>query len=143
MAEIRRDGDDPALSDRSIAELLRQLSDQTATLVRQELALARTEVALKGRQTGLGAGMFGGAAMFGLYALGALTACVILALATAIDGWLAALILAAAYAVIAGALALAARAKVRAAVPPVPAQAVESVKEDVQWTKRRAREGRR
>jgi Putative Actinobacterial Holin-X, holin superfamily III len=130
-------------SDRSVPELMRELSDQTATLVRQELDLAKSEVAAKGKKAGLGAGMFGGASLFGLYALGALTACAILALATAMAGWLAALIVAAVYGLIAAVLALSGAKNVKRGVPPTPEQTVESVKEDVEWTKLRAQEGRR
>ena len=64
MTEIQ----DSELSDHSIAELLKQLSDQTSTLMQQELDLAKAELAVKGKQAGLGLGMFGGAGMFGLYA---------------------------------------------------------------------------
>lgn len=142
MAEIRRDGEDTAPSDRSIADLLKQLSDQTATLARQELDLAKAELAVKGKKAGLGAGMFGGAGVFGLYALGALTACVILALSIAMDGWLAALIVTVVYGAIAGVLALTGKSKIQEGVPPVPEQSVESVKEDVEWTKQRAKDGR-
>ena len=110
--EVSRDSADSRLSDRSIAELFKQLSDQTTTLARQEVELAKAELAAKGKQAGLGVGMFGGATMFGLYALGALTACVILALATAMSAWLAALIVAAVYGVIAGGLAVAGKSKV-------------------------------
>jgi hypothetical protein len=120
-----------------------ELSEQTTTLVRQELDLAKAELAVKGRQAGWGAGMFGGAGVFGLYAVGALTACLILALSTAMDGWLAALIVTVIYGAIAGVLALSGKNKVQEGVPPVPEQAVESVKEDVEWTKQRAKEGRR
>lgn len=134
---------DPAVSDRSVPELMRQLSDQTATLVRQELDLAKAELSTKGKKAGLGAGMFGGASLFGVYALGALTACAILALATALDGWLAALIVAAVYGAIAGALALIGKRNVKQGMPPAPEQTIESVKEDVEWTKLRAQEGRR
>jgi uncharacterized membrane protein YqjE len=128
--------------DRSVADLLRHLSEQTATLVRQEMELAKAELTEKGKRAGVGAGMFGGATMFGLYALGALTACLILVLATAIDAWLAALIVAVVYAAIAGVLALAGKGKVQQATPPVPEQTVDSVKEDVQWTKARAKAAR-
>lgn len=143
MAEIRREGADSTLTDRSIAELVKQLSDQSTTLVRQEVDLAKAELAVKGKQAGMGAGMFGGAGLFGLYAVGALTACMVLALATAVTGWLAALIVAAVYGAIAGVLALRGRAKLQQGVPPVPEQTVESVKEDVEWTKQRAKDGRR
>ena len=48
MAEVRRNGEDSAISDRSIAELVKRLSDQTATLVHQELDLAKAELTAKG-----------------------------------------------------------------------------------------------
>jgi uncharacterized membrane protein YqjE len=143
MAGTRGETENPTVNDRSVAELLRQLSDQTATLVRQELELGKVELVEKGKRAGIGAGMFGSAAMFGLYALGALTACVILALATAMQGWLAALIVAVVYGAIAGALALTAKNKVQEGAPPVPEQTVETVKEDVRVTKQRAQHGRR
>lgn len=150
MAEIRSDPQPGAartqtdLSDRSAAELMRRLSDQMSTLVRQELDLAKAEVSEKGKRAGIGAGMFGGAGLFAVFALGAVTACVILALVkAAVVGWLAALIVAAAYGVIAGALALMGKHNVKRGVPPTPEQAVQSVKEDIERTKVRAKEGRR
>jgi hypothetical protein len=87
--------------------------------------------------------MFGGASVVGLYALGALTAAIILILATAMTAWLAAAIVAAAYGVVAGGLALAGRSRVKQATPPVPEQATQSVKEDVQWAKAKAQQARR
>ena len=131
-----------AESDRPVGELMRELSAQTSTLVHKELELAKLELTEKGKQAGIGAGMFGGAGLVGLYAAGALTAGLVLALATSVTGWLAALIVAVVYGAVAGALALMGRAKVKQAVPPVPEQATESVKEDVQWTKTRAQQGR-
>jgi putative superfamily III holin-X len=130
------------LSDRSVAELLKQASDQTALLVHQELDLAKAELATKGKQVGLGAGMFGGAGLFGVYAFGALTAAIILALGLAITGWLAALIVAAVYGVVAGGLALQGKNKVKAGTPPMPEQTLHSVKADVQSTKDHIKEGR-
>jgi uncharacterized membrane protein YqjE len=129
--------------ERPIPELLKELSTQTSTLVRQELELAKAEMTEKGKQAGIGAGMFGGAGVFGLLALGALTACVIAALATAMDVWLAALIVAVVWAAVAGVLALAGRNKTREAAPAAPEQAIESTKEDVQWAKNQARSARR
>jgi hypothetical protein len=87
--------------------------------------------------------MFGGAGLFGLLALGALTTCLIAALATGIDLWLAALIVALVYGAIAGVLALAGKKKTQEATPPAPEQAIESTKEDVQWAKTRAKSARR
>jgi hypothetical protein len=90
----------------------------------------------------MGAGMFGGAGLFGLYAVGALTATIILGLATVLPGWLAALIVTVVYAAIAGVLALRGKAQVKAATPPLPEQAVDTTKEDVRWLKTRAQAGR-
>jgi uncharacterized membrane protein YqjE len=121
--------------DRSTGDLLKQLSEQTSTLVRQELELAKTEMAEKGKQAGLGAGMFGGAGLFGLLSLIALTACFIVALDHAVSDWLAALIVAAVYAAVAGVFALIGRNKVREAAPAVPEQTVDTLREDVEWAK--------
>jgi tetrahydromethanopterin S-methyltransferase subunit C len=131
-----------ASSDASIGELVKQLSEQSSRLARQEVELAKAELAIKGKQAGIGAGMFGGAGVFGFYGLGALIAAAVLALATAVTAWLAALIVAAVLAAIGGILALQGKHKVEEATPPVPEQATESVKEDVQWAKTRAQQGR-
>ena len=129
--------------DRPVGELLKELSTQTTTLVRQELELAKAEMAEKGKQAGLGAGMFGGAGVAGLLALGALTAALIAALATGMEVWLAALIVGVVWAVVAGALALYGKQKTQEAVPPAPEQAIESTKEDVQWAKTQVKSARR
>ena len=127
------------LADRPVGELVKQLTEQTSSLARKEVELAKAELALKGKRAGMGAGMFGGAGLIGVYAVGALTAAAILGLAEAVDGWLAALIVGAAYAALAGILALTGKSKVQQATPPVPEETVESVKEDVEWAKTSAR----
>ena len=132
------DRGDAAASQASLAELIKQLSEQSSRLARQEVELAKAELAVKGNRAGMGAGMFGGAGTFAFYGFGALTAAAILAIATAIDAWLAALVIAVVYAAIAGVLALQGKHKVQQATPPVPEQATESVKEDVRWAKSRA-----
>jgi uncharacterized membrane protein YqjE len=127
----------------STADLVKQLAEQTSRLVREEVELAKAELQIKGKQAGAGAGMFGGAGLFGVFAFGALTAAIIAALSLAMDTWLAALIVAVVYGAIAGVAALVGKKKVQEALPPVPEESVESVKEDVQWTKTRAQQGRR
>ena len=123
-------------------ELLKDLSEQTTTLVRQEIELAKAEMTVKGKEVGIGAGAFGGAALVGLYAVGALTAAIILALSTAVAGWLAALIVGVVYAAVAGVLALVGKKKTQAGAPPVPERAISSTKEDVEWAKTRAKSAR-
>jgi Putative Actinobacterial Holin-X, holin superfamily III len=129
-------------NDKPAAELLRDLSQQTGDLVRKEMELAKAELQVKGKAAGLGAGMFGGAGVIALFGVGALTACMILALAIVLDAWLAALIVGVGYLALAGILALIGKNKVSQATPPVPEQAIESSKEDVEWTKQRAKAGR-
>jgi uncharacterized membrane protein YqjE len=129
--------------ERPTGELLKQLTDQTTRLVRQEIELAKLELQEKGRKAGVGAGMFGAAGALGLYALGALTATIILALATFLPAWVAALIVTVVYGAIAGVLALRGKAQVKQATPPVPEQAVETTKEDARWVKTKAQSARR
>jgi uncharacterized membrane protein len=126
----------------SISELIQQLSEQTSRLARQEVELAKTEMTTKGKRLGIGAGAFGGAGLVALFGLGALTTAVILLLASAVTAWLAALIVAAVYLAVAGALALVGKSKVESATPPLPERAVASVRQDVEQTKLRAKEGR-
>lgn len=122
------------LRDESIGALLKQLSEQTSTLVKQELELARAELTEKGKQAGVGAGLLGGGGLFAIFAFAALTTALIAAIDTATATWLAALIVAVVYGVVAGALALTGKNKVTDATPPAP-QTVQSIKEDVSWAK--------
>jgi hypothetical protein len=128
--------------DRPTAELMRELTDQTTSLVRQEIELAKVELAEKGKKAGVGAGMFGAAGLFGAGAFAAITACLIWALSTFVVGWVGALIVGVVYAAIAGVLALRGKKQVQQATPPVPERAVDSTKEDLEWLKTRAKSGR-
>jgi uncharacterized membrane protein YqjE len=138
--------DDPrgarTAQDASTPELMRRLSEQTSTLVRQEMELAKVELSEKGKQAGIGAGLFGGAGVTGLYAGGALIATIIAALSLIMDTWLAGLIVTVVLAAIAGVLALQGRNKVKQATPPTPQAAIATTKADVEIVKHRAKEGR-
>jgi putative superfamily III holin-X len=125
------------LRDRGTGELIKQLSNQVSTLVRQEAELAKAEAAEKGKKAGAGAGMFGGAGVAGLLTLGSLTAFLILVLALAIPAWASALLVTALWAAVAAVLALQGRNKLRDMGMPIPEKTVETVKEDVQWLKNR------
>jgi uncharacterized membrane protein YqjE len=127
------------LRDQPVGDLVKQLSEQTSTLVRQEIELAKAELAVKGKKAGIGAGMFGGAGLFGFFAFALVTTTIVLALATVVEPWIAALIVTVVYAAIAGVLALQGKNKVQEAGPPVPEQTVETTKEDVAWVKSRAK----
>lgn len=131
------------LREQPMGELFKQLSDDLSTLVRQELQLAQAEMTEKGKKAGVGVGMFGGAGLAALLALGAFTACLIAALATGMEVWIAALIVTVLYGATAGVLALNGKSRVSEAIPPVPEQTVETVKEDAQWAKTQLPSGNR
>jgi membrane protein len=124
--------------DRSMGELVQAVSQQTATLVREELQLAQLEMKEKGKRAGIGAGLFGGAGGIALYGLGALVAAIVLLLATALEPWIAALIVAVVLFAVAGVLALTGKKQVEQATPPAPEQAVASTKRDIEEVKERA-----
>jgi len=123
------------LRDRPIGELLKQLANETTTLVRQELDLAKAEMREKAGKAGPGVGMWGAAGVTALLAGGALTAFLILALDGVMPNWLAALLVGVVYAAIAGVLYVSGKHRVEEAGSPVPQKTIESVKEDVQWAK--------
>jgi hypothetical protein len=129
----------PALSDHSIGELVKDLATETSTLVRQEIDLAKAEMTDRGKRAGKGVGMLAAGAAVALLAFGALTAGLIAALDLAMPTWLAALIVTAIHGAIAGVLVQIGRKQVQEAAPPVPEDTIESVKEDVQWAKTRTR----
>jgi len=126
--------DEQPARERGFGELVKDLASQTSTLVRQEIQLAQAEVTQKGKLAGKGAGLLAGAAVFGLLALGALTAALIALLDKAMDTWIAALIVMALWAIVAFILAKAGQRSLQRATPPAP-QTVETVKEDIQWAK--------
>jgi uncharacterized membrane protein YqjE len=120
--------------ERPIGELVKELSQQTSTLVRKEIELAQAELRQKGKIASKGAGMLGGAALAGLLALGALTAALVALLDQAMPTWVAALIVMALWAIVALVLAKAGQKSLQRATPPAP-QTIETVREDIQWAK--------
>ena len=124
-------------SDASTAELVNRLGEQVSTLIRSELRLAQVELQEKGKRAGIGVGLFGGAGLVALFGAGALVACAILALALIMDAWLAALIVGVVLLAVAGILALVGRSQVQRAAPPLPTEAVEGIKQDIQTVKER------
>jgi len=122
----------------SAGELVRQLSEQVSALVRDELKLAQLEMTRKGKQAGLGIGMFGASGLVALYAVGCLVACAVIAISSVVRAWLAALIIGAALLAVSGVTALLGKGRLRRSTPPVPEQAVGSVKADVEEIRERA-----
>ena len=127
------------LRDEGIGDLLKQLSQETTTLVKQELELAKAEMTVKAKEGGKGAGLLGGGAVAGLLFLGSLTAMLMGILDTFMKFWIAALIVTILWGIVAAVLAMQGRKKLKEATPPVPEQTRDSVKEDVEWAKTRTR----
>jgi uncharacterized membrane protein YqjE len=136
-------GQSDELRSHSTGDLVKQLSEQTTTLVRKEIELARAELGEKGKVAGQGAGMFGAAAVAGLLALGTLTTMILALLDKAMALWVAALLVTLVYGAVAAVMAMKGRDKVKKGLPPAPEQTVETVKEDVQWAKSQAKSARR
>lgn len=136
-------GDPRGLRDRPIGEVTTALTRDLALLVRQELELAKAEMAEKGRVAALGLGMIGGASLVALMAAGALTACAVLVLALFLPAWLSGLVVAAALGATAYLLAMRGRTEIRKAGNLIPEQTIETIEEDVEWAKARATSARK
>jgi uncharacterized membrane protein YqjE len=124
------------------ADLISQASQQISTLVRDELALAKVELAEKGKRAGVGGGLLGGAGLFALYGFGLLIALAVVALDLVWPAWLAVLVVMVVVFAIAGLAALIGRGQLQRAVPPKPEQAVASLTADVDTVKAAVKEGR-
>jgi len=127
-----------ANDNKAVGELVQDLSQQTAALVRKELQLAQIELTEKGKRAGIGAGLFGTAGVIALYAVGVFIAAAVMGLATVIEPWVAAVIVGVVMLAAAGIASLMGKKQVEQAVPPAPEQAIQSTKRDVDEVKGRA-----
>ncbi len=119
----------------TLGALVHQLSQQIPDLVRSEIRLAQAEVAEKGKQVGMGVGMFSVAGLLGFFGVATLITTAILGLATVVAAWLAALIVAVVLLAAAGVAGLAGRNKVAEATPPAPEKAIQGIKDDIATVK--------
>jgi uncharacterized membrane protein YqjE len=120
--------------DRSLGQIVGDLSSDLTTLVKQELELARTELKEEAGKAGKGAGMLGGAGVAGLLALILAS----FALAYLLDNWmpveLAFLIVTVVWAIVGAVLAAKGRKELKTANPQLP-ETQQTLKEDAQWVK--------
>ncbi|MGV9881940.1 phage holin family protein [Streptomyces sp. NPDC003006] len=122
----------------SVGQLVEQATAQLSELVRQEMRLAGQEMAAKSKRAGRGGGLLGAAGAIFYVGLMALAAAAIAALSLALPVWAAALVVTGVLFAVAGVLAAAGRGQMARAVPPVPQEAIDSVKADVEEIKGRA-----
>lgn len=125
------------------AELAGDFARQISELIHSEIQLAKSEVGEKGKRFGVGAGGFGFTAVIALAGLGCLVTAAVAAVHLELVLWLSALVVAGGCFLVAGIAALAALRQVKKAAPPVPTEAIESTKEDVQWVKTQAKSANR
>jgi uncharacterized membrane protein YqjE len=135
MADVLNGEPVRPVAEQSTSELVQRATEQVTRLVRDEIALAKAELTEKGKHAGIGVGLFGGSGVFALYGVGAMVATLIIVLDLFLPLWLAALIVTVALFAVAGILALVGKNQVSKAVPTKPAEAVDSVKADVDEVK--------
>ena len=111
--------------------LLIRFSDQVGGLIRDEIALAKLEIAEKGKRLGIGGGLLGAAMFLALYGLGALLVTAGLALALVLDGWLAALVVAGAIFLLVAILGVLGVQSLKSGGPPIPTEAIDGAKQDL------------
>jgi hypothetical protein len=142
MADVVNGSPARPVTEQSTAELVQRASEQISRLVRDELALAKAELAVKGKHAGIGLGLFGTGGVFALYGVGAMVTTLIVVFNLFLELWLAALLVTVALFLIAGVLALIGKSQVTKAVPPEPSAAIASVKADVDEVRQAVKERR-
>jgi hypothetical protein len=114
--------------ERSIGELIGDLTRETTQLVRQEINLAKTELTVKATKVGKDIGLIAAGGVLAFTGALALVAFLILALIRlGLSPWLSALLVGVVLAGVGAALAMSGLKKLRD-VDPVPHQAVEALK---------------
>jgi len=121
--------------DRSLGELFSELSRQTSTLIRQEVALAKAEIKEKGSEVGKDVGMMAAGGLLAYAGLLALIATIIIILAEFMDWWLSALIVSIVVLGIGGMLVQRGMSALKQANMK-PEQTIETLKEDKEWAKK-------
>jgi hypothetical protein len=140
MADVLNGKPVRPVAEQSTAELVQTASEQISRLVKDEIALAKAELAEKGKHAGIGIGLFGAGGVFVFYGVGATIATLIIVFDLFLPLWLAALIWTVVLFLAAGILALFGKNQVTKAVPPEPQATIESVKLDVDEVKQAVKE---
>ena len=126
---MERQGDE-----RSLGDLFAELANETTTLVRQEIQLAKAELTQKATSAGRDVGMIGAGGALAYAGLLALIAALVIGLGHVIPMWLSALIvgivvIGIGYALIQRGLSALKR------LDPTPQQTIQTLKEDKEWAK--------
>lgn len=119
----------------STGALLLRFTDQVTGLVKAEIALAKLEIAEKGKRLGAGLGALLGAGLLACFGLAALLVTAGLALTLLVDAWLAALIVSGGIFLLVGILAIVGIKSVKRGAPPIPTAALKGAKRDLATVK--------
>lgn len=125
MAESKGDGR------KSVFALIGELPGIITTLIRDEIEQIKRELVTRLKSAGIGIALFAGAAVFLYFAAFPLLAAAVFGIAEALPLWLSALIVGVALLLVAVVLVLVGISRLKKGVPPVPKEAVDSVKDDV------------
>ena len=127
---------EPKASDRSLGELLGEMTSSLSTLMRKEIELARVELKEEVRQAGKAGGLLGGAALIAYLGALLLSLALALGLSDALDAdpWVGLLVVGVIFVGVAAVLGVQGRNKLQQ-IDAVPQQTVQTLKEDVQWVK--------
>jgi uncharacterized membrane protein YqjE len=127
---------EPKAPDRSLGELLGEMTSSLSTLMRKEIELARVELKEEVRQAGKAGGMLGGAALIAYLGALLLSLALALGLSDALDAdpWVGLLVVGVIFVGVAAVLGVQGRNKLQQ-IDAVPQQTVQTLKEDVQWVK--------
>ena len=130
---------EPVRNERSLGELFGDLSQSTATLIRQEMLLARTEIADKVARVGKDAAFVGvGGAVLYAALLGLMITIILVLIRIGAAPWVAAALTTALFGIV-GAVLVQTRLNSLRRQPLAPAQTIDSVKETAQWLKNETR----
>lgn len=119
---------------RSVGDIVSDITTDLSTLVRSELDLAKVELKSEMKVAGKGAGMLGGAALAGYFALLFISLALTFLLDNVMPLELAGLVTALLWGSAAGALALVGKNRIKEANPQLP-KTQQTLKEDVQWAR--------
>jgi membrane protein len=124
----------PLQTQRSVSDVLQDIIGNLQQIVRDEFRLAKVEVEGKAHRAARPASILAAGAVLGLYGLGFLLLAAVYGLSLVIAPWLAALLVGAVLAIVAAILVSSGRTRLNK-IDPVPEKTVQSMKENVQWTK--------
>ena len=127
-----------AREERSVSELFAELASEMALLIKQEAALATTELGEKARVAGTQVVLIAAALLVGSASLLALVAALVIGLAAYVPAWASAAIIGALLAIVA--YGLYQKSVVTLSnVKPVPERAARSIQETKSWAQQQTR----